>query len=55
MAGRPYRSALIRVSVSCFSTGTDGAAVTAERAVSFTAKEETEILLLDLREKQKVL
>jgi hypothetical protein len=29
----------------------DGAGVTAERAVSFTAREETEILLLDVGER----
>ena len=52
----PGRSAwlqIVRGSADCagdiLSSG-DGAAITAERMVSFTAKEETEILLLDLRE-----
>ncbi len=53
----PGRSAwlhIVRGSVDCGGVrlgGGDGAAITAVHTVSFTAQEETEILLLDLRDK----
>jgi redox-sensitive bicupin YhaK (pirin superfamily) len=56
LPGRNAWLQIVRGSVKCAGyvlDGGDGAAITGERTVSFTAQEETEILLLDLRERSQ--